>query len=378
MKVAILDKTVNSLKLTEKCQLFGTRDNDKVVVSSLKMRKGLEQVGAFYQNKEDYDGDANNSFLLFSLNNEILVCSYVNDDRTSENVELNIINYSTDFGNRIQGVVDPSVLQGRTVTIIGLGSGGAVTAEDLVRSGVGNLNLVDFDTVSASNICRSIYDLTDIGEKKTEALSKKLIRINPDVNINIYDEDVLEMDIKTLRLVIKTSDILIEATDNIKPKRYINGLAFNTTIVLYPAVYDKGKGGDILFTVPGATPCFECVFKSIYEEMKDVKRSEWEYSSDGTKPISMSGLISDIKIVASRSVKLALAFLTGDQDNSFLEKVTEHGCTMLFIGNESGFSIFDKPFQEVWAETEINPECFCQTLGRSICESPKETAILSG
>ena len=54
MNVAILDKTVNSLKLTEKCQLFGTRDNDKVVVSSLKMRKGLEQVGAFYQNKEEY------------------------------------------------------------------------------------------------------------------------------------------------------------------------------------------------------------------------------------------------------------------------------------------------------------------------------------
>ena len=223
----------------------------------------------------------------------------------------NIINYSTDFGNRIQGVVDPSVLQGRTVTIIGLGSGGAVTAEDLVRSGVGNLNLVDFDTVSASNICRSIYDLTHIGEQKAEALSKKLIRINPDVNINIYDEDVLKMDIKTLRQIIKISDIVIEATDNIKSKKYISGLTINTTIALYPAVYDKGKGGDILFTVPGVTPCFECVFKSIYEEMKDVKRSEWEYSSDGTKPVSMSGLISDIKVVASRSVKLALAFLTG-------------------------------------------------------------------
>ena len=154
-------------------------------------------------------------------------------------------------------------------------------------------------------------------------------------------------------------------------------MAFDTTIVLYPAVYDKGKGGDILFTVPGVTPCFECVFKSIYEQMKDVKRSEWDYSSDGSKPISMSGLISDIKVVASRSVKLALAFLTGDQDNSFLEKVTEPGCTMLFIGNESDFSIFDKPFQEVWAETEINPECFCQTLGRSLCESQKETMSLS-
>jgi molybdopterin/thiamine biosynthesis adenylyltransferase len=286
----------------------------------------------------------------------------VNGDGTAESVKLNIVNYSTDFGNRIQGIVDSSVLQGKTATVFGIGSGGAMTAEDLIRSGVGNLNIIDFDTVSASNICRSIYDLTDIGEKKTEALYKKLIRINPNANIKIYDEDILMMDSKTLRQIIKTSDIIIEATDNIKTKKYINGLAFNTTIALYPAVYDKGKGGDILFTVPGETPCFECVFMSIYEQMKDVKRSEWDYTSDGTKPISMSGLISDIKVVASRSVKLALAFLTGDQDNSFLEKVTEPGCSMLFIGNESGFSIFDKPFQEVWAETEINPECFCQTL----------------
>ena len=65
MKVAILDKTVNSLKITEKCQLFGIKNNDQIVVSSLKMRNGLERVGVFYQSKEGYDGDANNSFLLF-------------------------------------------------------------------------------------------------------------------------------------------------------------------------------------------------------------------------------------------------------------------------------------------------------------------------
>ena len=362
MKAVILDKTVNSLKITEKCLLFGTKDNDKVIVSSLKMRKGLEQVGVFYQNKGNYDKDEINGFLVFTISNAKLDCSYMNGEGTPENVELNIVNYSTDFKKRNSGLVDASVLQEKTATIFGLGSGGGMTAEDLVRSGVENLNLIDFDIVTTSNICRSIYDLTDIGEKKTEALYRKLIRINPNANIKIYDEDILKMDPKKLRQIIKPSSIIIEATDNVKTKKYINGLAFDTTIVLYPAVYDKGKGGDILFTVPGVTPCFECVFKSIYEQMKDVKRSEWDYTSDGAKPISMSGLISDIKVVASRSVKLALAFLTADQDNSFLEKITEPGCTMLFIGNESGFSFFEKPFLEVWAETEINPDCFCQTL----------------
>ncbi len=76
----------------------------------------------------------------------------------------------------------------------------------------------------------------------------------------------------------------------------------------------------------------------------------------------MPALIADIQVVVARTVKLALAILTSDQENSFLEKVTEKGSTLLLIGNESNFSIFEKPFQEIWAKTEINPECSCQTL----------------
>jgi len=296
--------------------------------------------------------------LLLSIEGEKIECSYFTEE-VIEEVEVEVVNYATDFNKRNHGLLDESCLQELTVAIIGLGSGGGAIAVDLVRCGVTNLILVEFDTVSINNPCRSVYDLADIGRKKTEALYEKLLRINPYVNVQLHDDNILEMDDEKRMNIIEQSDLIIEATDNPRTKVLINGLAYHTTPVIYPGVYDKGRGGDILFTMPGL-PCFECVFKSIIPEMMEVRGSGWKYSSD--EAVSMPALISDIQVVIAQTVKLALAILTGDRDDSFIEKITERGCSMLFIGNEKDFFIFDKPFQEIWAETEVNPKCSCQTL----------------
>jgi hypothetical protein len=81
----------------------------------------------------------------------------------------------------------------------------------------------------------------------------------------------------------------------------------------------------------------------------------------------MASLNSDIDVVVARTVKIALALLLEGTDKAFLDKVVEPGCSILFIGNEKGFFIYDQPFQEVWGRAEINPECTCQTL-----EEPNE------
>ena len=120
-----------------------------------------------------------------------------------------------------------------------------------------------------------------------------------------------------------------------------------------------GVGGDILFTLPG-TPCFECIFNSLVEQMKQIKKGEWDYTVGDLKP--MPALISDIQIIIARTVKLALAILAEGTNDAFLDKVTEPGCSLLLVGNEKGAVIFDSPFQEAWAETHIDPECNCQTL----------------
>lgn len=70
-------------------------------------------------------------------------------------------------------------LQNKRIALVGLGALGSMIAESLARSGVTVMGLWDNDIVEPGNICRSIYQLSDLGESKVDALKKKLLSINP-------------------------------------------------------------------------------------------------------------------------------------------------------------------------------------------------------
>lgn len=65
------------------------------------------------------------------------------------------------------------------VAIAGLGGLGSNIAVMLARSGVGELLLVDFDTVDVTNLNRQMYFVSQIGKPKTDAIKETLYRINP-------------------------------------------------------------------------------------------------------------------------------------------------------------------------------------------------------
>lgn len=81
-----------------------------------------------------------------------------------------------------------------SIHIIGCGALGSHVAELLVRLGVTNIHLWDFDTVDEHNITNQLYTHKQIGLPKTEALKNLLTEINPSVIINIhgaYEEHVV-------------------------------------------------------------------------------------------------------------------------------------------------------------------------------------------
>ena len=67
----------------------------------------------------------------------------------------------------------------KKVAIIGLGAIGSMVAEFLVRSGIKEFDLWDNDVVEPVNLCRSIYSIQDIGNNKSEALTKRIKSISP-------------------------------------------------------------------------------------------------------------------------------------------------------------------------------------------------------
>lgn len=80
------------------------------------------------------------------------------------------------------------------VIVFGLGGVGSYTAECLARSGIGELTLVDSDTVSLSNLNRQLEALTStVGLPKAEAVARRIRDINPDIVLHpmqaLYNAD---------------------------------------------------------------------------------------------------------------------------------------------------------------------------------------------
>lgn len=101
------------------------------------------------------------------------------------------------------------------VAIAGLGGLGSNVALALARAGVGELFLVDFDTVDITNLNRQQYGISDIGKAKTAALYKKIRAVNPIIKIKRRKIKVTE---KNALELFKNYSIVCECFDKAENK----------------------------------------------------------------------------------------------------------------------------------------------------------------
>lgn len=102
------------------------------------------------------------------------------------------------------------------VLIIGIGGVGGSALEMLVRSGICNIALIDFDTFEESNLNRQILSLkSNIGKYKVEVAKKRILSINPDCNVNTYNK---KLDEKLIKELDNNYNYIIDACDDIKAK----------------------------------------------------------------------------------------------------------------------------------------------------------------
>ncbi len=79
-------------------------------------------------------------------------------------------------------------LSQKTVAVLGLGGVGGAATEAVCRMGVGKLVLIDNDTVDITNLNRQLFATADmVGQSKCLAAKKRLLSINPDLNIICYE-----------------------------------------------------------------------------------------------------------------------------------------------------------------------------------------------
>ena len=108
-------------------------------------------------------------------------------------------------------------LQKSKVIIFGVGGVGSFAAEALARVGVGNMVLVDYDTVDITNINRQIQALhSTVDLNKVQVMEKRIKDINPNINIKVYNE--LYSKENSDRLLNDNYDYVVDAIDMVTSK----------------------------------------------------------------------------------------------------------------------------------------------------------------
>lgn len=149
----------------------------------------------------------------------------------------------------------------KCVTIVGAGSVGAKVAESLVRSGVHLLKIIDGDILLPANLERHNLDWRDVGSRKSTALKKRLLEIQPGVEIEAITSNLnWQRSSKTHAWqmdVVAEGDVIVDATGDAATALFLGAVAeANDRTFVSIEVFEGGIGGLVATVVPKRDPPF--------------------------------------------------------------------------------------------------------------------------
>ncbi len=143
------------------------------------------------------------------------------------------------------------------VLLVGAGGLGSSIALYLAAAGVGIIGIADFDVVERSNLNRQvIHAEANAGKLKTESAKEGVARINPDVQVILYNE---RMTPDNVAAIVDNFDIIVDGSDNFQTKYLLNDAAFfaGKPYVFGAAVRTEGQAA-VFFPKKGG-PCLRCL-----------------------------------------------------------------------------------------------------------------------
>ena len=141
-----------------------------------------------------------------------------------------------------------SVLNKSKVLVFGVGGVGGYAVEALARSGVGQIDIVDNDTVSISNINRQIIALhSTIGKPKVDVCKERILDINPDYRVNAFKTFFLPENAS--QFDFGSYDFVIDCIDTISAKVQIALMAQNSNTRVISSMGAGNKLDPSLFRV---------------------------------------------------------------------------------------------------------------------------------
>ncbi len=154
-------------------------------------------------------------------------------------------------------------LSSKKILVIGCGSIGGYLIEQIAKSGINNIEVVDDDILKEENIYRHILGMEYVGRYKSEAICEYIKRNIPHINI-VGTQTTIEEALEDEIINLNNYDLIISAIGNHNINRWLNEYVHKhdirrTIMYLWNEVLDIGN--HILITNNQYLGCYECLFK---------------------------------------------------------------------------------------------------------------------
>ena len=162
---------------------------------------------------------------------------------------MNIMNKQFINNLGILSEADFSAMHDSHVVIVGLGGLGGNFSNNIIRLGIHNITLIDFDKFELSNLNRQLFsNQQNIGKYKVDVISAELKTINPNCNIRTINNRIENINLKDLNHI----DYIVDAVDKPKTKIFLSKLCNNLNIPLLHGAC-AGWYGQVGWITPGCS-----------------------------------------------------------------------------------------------------------------------------
>lgn len=179
------------------------------------------------------------------------------------------------------------------VVIFGIGGVGSYVLEALARVGIGNFILIDKDKIDITNINRQIIALHDtIGRSKVEVAKERVLNINPNANIEIFEEFFMP---NSKDMFDKTANYVIDAVDNVTAKIEIIKRAKEMGVPVISSMGTANKKEPGLFEITDISKTSVCPLARVMrKELKNrnIKNVKVLYSKE--EPIEQKEIMEHV------------------------------------------------------------------------------------
>jgi len=208
---------------------------------------------------------------------------------------------------RIAKLFDVGVLADTRVLVAGCGSGGSQVSLQLAMSGIRNFTLFDSDILEAENVIRHACGRRYLGQAKVDALADVLLDRNPNIQIEKYNQDLMEC--RNLGEHVRRASVVVLATDN-EPTRFrLNQICVESkTPFIVGRVFTRGIGGEVFSYRPGEGGCLGCLEMTLQRSKYREGVREIDLVSEEEREKMYGMEVSEIK--DSPGLNIDISFIT--------------------------------------------------------------------